>query len=53
MAVVFSLLEMTTALDSVRPRMKATARSRSRCLQGALDDARIHQVEQRVVHRPR
>ena len=44
---------MTTAFDSVRPRMKAKRRDLDlAALQRALDDARVHQVEQRVVDRP-
>ena len=44
---------MMAAFDSVRPRMKASgAISISVGLQGALDDARVHQVVQRVVDRP-
>ena len=44
---------ITTALDSVRPRMKASgAISISPALQRALDDAGVHQVVERVVDRP-
>ena len=43
---------MTQAFDSVRPRMKASgAISISFGLQRALDDARVHQVVERVVDR--
>ena len=53
-AVVFcASSRMTAAFDSVRPRMKASgAISISVDLQGALDDARVHQIVERVVDRP-
>ena len=53
-AVVFcASSRMMAAFDSVRPRMKASgAISISLGLQRALDDARVHQIVERVVDRP-
>ena len=53
-AVVFcASSRMIAAFDNVRPRMKASgAISISRGLQRAFDDARIHQVVERVIDRP-